>query len=111
MSAQLQAFPPGSLAAGEWYIVVISIEADMIIANAARKKAPPQTVKLARNEQAKKNRKRRLAGQAESDNESDFQDVEIGESKRQKILTFSNHSSRLKIGSMFYHADLSHHLG
>ncbi len=110
MSAQLQAFSSGSLAADEWYIVVISIEADMIIMNAIWKKASFQTVKLAWNEQVKKNQKRQLTEQAESDNESDFQDVKIEKSKHQKILIFSNHFSHLKIDSMFYHADLSHHL-
>ena len=77
MSAQLQAFPPGSLAAGEWYIVVISIEADMIIVNTIWKKTLFQTVKLAWNEQVKKNWKRQLTEQIKSDNKSNFQNMKI----------------------------------
>ena len=70
---------------------MISIEADMIIANVAQKKTSSQTVKLAWNEQVKKNQKKQLTEQAESDNESDFQNMKIEKSKYQKILTFSNH--------------------
>ena len=72
MSAQLQAFSSDSLVTDEWYIVVISIEADMIIANAIWKKTSFQTVKLTWNEQVKKNQKRWLIRQAEFDNESNF---------------------------------------
>ena len=82
----------------------------MIIANTVWKKTLSQTVKLAWNEQVKKNQKKKLTKQAESDNESNFQNVKIEESKCQKILTFSNYFSHLKIDSMFYHANLSHYL-
>ena len=82
----------------------------MIIMNTVQKKTSLQTVKLAQNEQVKKNQKRQLIKQAESDNESNFQNMKIEKSKHQKILIFSNHFSYLKIDSMFYYANLSHHL-
>ena len=74
------------------------------------KKTSSQTVKLAWNEQVKKNQKKWLTEQVKSDNESDFQNVKIKKSKYQKILIFSNSFFCLKIDSMFYHADLSYHL-
>ena len=89
---------------------MISIEADMIITNTTQKKTLSQTVKLAWNKQVKKNQKRQLIRQAESDNENNFQNIKIEKSKYQKILIFSNYFFYLKINNMFYHADLSHHL-
>ena len=83
MSAQLQAFSSDSLVTDEWYITVISIEADMIIINVIWKKTSSQTVKLAWNEQVKKNWKKWLIRQAESDNESNFQNMKI---KKLKLI-------------------------
>ena len=60
---------------------MINIEADMIIANMIQKKTSSQTVKLAWNEQVKKNQKRQLTEQAESNNESNFQNIKIEKSK------------------------------
>ena len=81
MSAQLQAFSSDSLVTDKWYIIVISIEADMIITNMIWKKISSQTVKLVQNEQVKKNWKRWLIEQIKSNNESDFQNVKIKKSK------------------------------
>ena len=72
ISVQLQAFSSDSLVTDKWYIIVISIEADMIITNMTWKKMSLQTVKLAWNEQVKKNWKKWLIRQAKSDNENDF---------------------------------------
>ena len=82
----------------------------MIITNTAWKKTSSQTVKLAQNEQVKKNQKKWLIEQIKSDNESDFQNVKIEKLKCQKILTFSNHFFCLKIDNIFYHINLSHYL-
>ena len=45
--------------------------------NVTWKKTSLQTVKLAWNEQVKKNQKKQLIEQAESDNENDFQNMKI----------------------------------
>ena len=60
---------------------MISIKADIIIMNVTWKKTSLQTVKLAWNEQVKKNQKKQLIEQAESDNENYFQNVKIKKSK------------------------------
>ena len=77
----MQAFSSDSLITNEWYIIVISIETDIIITNTIWKKTSSQTVKLAQNEQVKKNQKRWLIRQAESNNENDFQNMKIEKSK------------------------------
>ena len=105
----MQVFSSDSLVTDEWYIAVISIEADMIIINTAQKKTSFQTVKLAWNEQVKKNWKKQLIEQAESDNENDFQNIKIENLKCQKIDFFKSFFY-LKINNIFYHANLSHHL-
>ena len=60
---------------------MINIEADMIIINIIQKKTSSQIVKLTWNKQVKKNQKRWLTEQAESDNESNFQNIKIEKSK------------------------------
>ena len=60
ISTQLQVFSSNSLVINEWYITVISIEADMIITNMIWKKTSSQIIKLAQNEQVKKNQKKWL---------------------------------------------------
>jgi hypothetical protein len=85
---------------------VISIEANIIIVNPGVSNRGKRPVSRSQHAQAKKNKKRRLNGQGVSDNESDFEDVEIECLKRSKVLQLSNHNSRG--GSMSYHIDLSH---
>jgi len=53
----------------------------MIIINITWKKTSSQIIKLAQNKQVKKNQKRQLIKQAESDNENDFQNIKIKKSK------------------------------
>ena len=89
---------------------MINIKADMIIINAIWKKILSQIVKLAWNKQIKKNWKKWLIRQAESDNENDFQNIKIEKLKYQKFLIFLNHFFCLKIDSMFYHVNLSYYL-
>jgi hypothetical protein len=66
------------------------------------KRIPPS---VSQRVQTSENRKRRLAGEADFDNEGDYENIEIERSKR-GVLHVSNHSSRTS--GMSYHTDLSH---
>ena len=85
---------------------MISIEANMII-NSLTTKEKKTTISWSQHEKAAANQKK-LADQIESDNQFDFEIIEIEQSKHIKILKLSNHF--LHNDDMFYYINLSYKL-